>query len=105
MLPDYPFDKHGLFYQLKGRLFHCVGAGAMMINEYCPELEDLFDIGQEIVTVEFGDLEEFKDKLSWYISHDEQRRRIAAAGYERGRKQHTFTARIHQILDIVRKQL
>jgi len=104
-LPDYPLNEHGLFYQLKMRPFQAVGAGAMVLNEYCPELEDLFEIGREIVTFEFGNLEELRDKLAWYVSHDAERKRIAKAGYERGRKQHTFSARIKQIFDIVRKRL
>ena len=105
LLPNYPLDKHGLFYQLKMRLFQAVGAGAMALNEYCPELEDLFDIGKEIVTFEYGNAEELRDKLAWYISHDEERTRIAKAGYKRGLKQHTFSARIKQIFDAVRKTL
>ena len=104
-LPEYPLDRHGLFYQLKSRPFQAVGAGAMVLNEYCPELEDLFEIGKEIITFEFGDFQDLRDKLFWYVHHDEQRERIARAGYERGRKQHTFSARIQQIFDIVRKRL
>jgi len=104
-IPEYPLDKHGLFYQLKGRIFHAVGAGAMALNEYCPELEDLFDIGKEIITFEFGEVEDMKEKLSWYLAHDDEREKIAVAGYERGRKQHTFSARINQIFNIVRKTL
>jgi len=105
LIPDYPLDKHGLFYQLKGRLFHTVGAGAMVLNEYCPELEDMFEIDKEIITFKFGNLEEFRDKLAWYIAHDREREQVAKAGYERGRKQHTFSARIQQILSIVRERL
>jgi spore maturation protein CgeB len=104
-LPEYPLDKHGLFYQLKGRLFHAVGTGAMALNEYCPELENLFDIGKEIITFEFGDMDDFRDKLKWYVSHDAERKKITLAGYERAHKQHTFTARINQIFEIVRKSL
>ena len=104
-IPEYPLDKHGLFYQLKGRIFHAVGAGAMALNEYCPELEDLFDIGKEIITFEFGEVEDMKEKLSWYLAHDDERGKVARAGYERGRKQHTFSARINQIFNIVRKTL
>ena len=104
-LPEYPFDKHGLFYQLKGRLFHAVGAGAMVLNEYCPELENMFDIGKEIVTFEFNNMDDFRNKLNWYVTHDTERQKIARAGYERGRKQHTFTERIKSILDITRKTL
>ena len=105
LIPDYPLDKHGLFYQLKGRIFHAVGAGAMALNEYCPELEDFFEIGKEIITFEFGEVEDMKEKLSWYLAHDNEREKVAKAGYERGRKQHTFTARINQIFDSVRKTL
>jgi len=105
LLPDYPLDRHGLFYQLKSRLFQAVGAGAMVLNEYTPELDDLFEVGKEIITFEFGDFEDLRDKLSWYICHNEERNRVARAGYERGRKQHTFSARIQQIFDIVRKRL
>lgn len=105
LLPDYPLDEHGLFYQLKMRPFQSVGAGAMALNEYCPELEDMFEIDKEIVTFEFGNFQELREKLSWYASHDKERERIARAGYERGRKQHTFSARIRQIFDIVAKTL
>ena len=104
LIPEYPLDKHGLFYQLKGRIFHAVGAGAMALNEYCPELEDLFDIGKEVITFEFGEIDDMKDKLSWYLANDNEREKVARAGYERGKKQHTFTARINQILNIVKKE-
>lgn len=105
LLPDYPLDEHGLFYQLKMRPFQSVGAGAMALNEYCPELEDMFEIDKEIVTFEFGNFQELREKLSWYVSHDSEREKIARAGYERGQKQHTFAARIKQIFDIIRKRL
>jgi len=50
-------------------------------------------------------VEDMKEKLSWYLAHDNEREKVAKAGYERGRKQHTFTARINQIFDCVRKTL
>ena len=105
LLPDYPLDEHGLFYQLKPRPFQATGAGAMALNDYCPELEDLFEIGREIVTFRFGDFDELRDKLTWYAAHDEERERIARAGYRRSRKQHTFSARIQQIFDCVRQEM
>lgn len=50
-------------------------------------------------------LEELQDKLKWYKMHNLECAKIARAGYERGRKQHTFSARIQQIFNIVRKRL
>ncbi len=105
LLPAYPLDEHGLFYQLKGRLFQAVGAGAMALNEYCPELEDLFAIDKEIVTFQFGDAGEFEEKLSWYVSHPRERAAIARAGYARGRRDHTYSARLRQMFDEIRKSL
>jgi hypothetical protein len=105
LIPKYPMDKHGLYYQLKTRVFHATGAGAMLLNDYCPELEPLFDIGKEIVTFEFNDMADVREKLAWYIVHDSERERLAQAGYERAHKQHTFTARIQQIFDVVRKDI
>ena len=104
-MPEYPIDHHGLFYQMKMRPFQAVGCGALALNEYCPELENLFEIGREIITFEYGDISEFRDKLQWYLRHDQEREKIALAGYNRGIKQHTFTARVKQIFDMVRKKL
>jgi hypothetical protein len=103
VVPAYPIDEHGLFYQIKPRLFHSVGAGALAFTDYCPELETLFEIGKEIVTFEFGDLREMREKLAWYVTHDAERERIARAGYRRGRAEHTFAARVGQIVDVVRR--
>jgi len=50
-------------------------------------------------------MEEFRDKLSWYVTHDAERKKIAIAGYERGRKQRTFSARVQQIFDLLREKL
>lgn len=103
VVPDYPLDAHGLFYQIKGRLFHAVGAGALALNEHCPELDEMFDVGKEIVTFAYGDPTEFRDKLAWYLAHDGERERVARAGHERALRQHTWKARIGQILDFVRR--
>ena len=104
-LPDYPLDDTGLFYQLKSRPFQAVGAGAMVLNEYCPELEELFDVGREIITFKYDNIDEVREKLAWYTSHDTEREKIARAGYERGQKQHTYIARINQMLDKIQQEL
>ena len=103
VLPQYPLDKHSQFYQLKSRLFQAVGAGAMALNDYIAELEDLFEIGKEIITFEYGNIEEMRNKLKWYLSHNVEREKIALAGYQRAHKEHTFSARISRILDRARE--
>jgi spore maturation protein CgeB len=104
-LPIYPLDSTGLFYQLKARLFQSIGVGTMMLNEYCPELEELFVIDKEIITFKFGNFEEVRDKLKWYLKHDGEREKVAMAGYQRGQKCHSLKHRIEQILTTVKTVL
>ncbi|MFQ5509987.1 MAG: glycosyltransferase [Leptospirillia bacterium] len=104
-LPDYPVDETGMFYQLKGRLFHAVGTGTLALNEHTPELETMFDVGREIVTFAYGDVDGFADKLAWYLKHDAEREKIARAGHERGLRDHTWSARIRQIMERVEQTL
>ena len=103
LFPEYPLDENGLFCQTKGRLFHAVGAGAMALVDYVPELEDLFIVGKEVIAYQFNDYEDVRDKLKWYLKHDSERKKIAKAGYERGHREHTFEARIKTIFKTIRE--
>lgn len=103
--PKYPIDKHGQLYQIKSRLFQAVGSGTLAINDYIPELEEMFEIGKEIITFEYGNFDEMREKLGWYIKNDNEREKIANAGFQRAHRDHTFTARINQIFEIVRNSL
>lgn len=104
LLPSYPLDEHGLFYQCKGRLFHATGTNTLALVDYYPELGELFAPGKEIVTYRFNDFSDLKEKIAWYLAHDHERLKIASAGYERAHKHHTFTARIQQIMHTLRTQ-
>ena len=97
-IPEYPLSDDGLFYQVKGRLFQGAGAGAMVVTDYYPELDEMFDVGSEVVAFRFGDMNELHEKLTWFLSHDTERERIAHAGFVRAHKEHTFSARMRQIL-------
>jgi hypothetical protein len=101
LLPEYPIGEDGLFYQIKGRLFQGAAAGAMVLNDYIPELEEMFDIGKEVVAFEYGRLDDLREKLGWYARHDEERARIAKAGYARAHATHTFGARVDKMMSII----
>ncbi len=103
--PKYPIDKHGQLYQLKSRLFQAVGTGTLAINDYIPELEQLFEIGKEIITFEYGNFDEMGEKLNWFLKNDNEREKVANAGFQRAHRDHTFTARVNQILTKTRELL
>jgi glycosyltransferase involved in cell wall biosynthesis len=79
------------------RAFEQPACGAFSLVTRTPAVVELFKEGE---TVEcFDSVEEARDKIGYYLGHEEGRRRIAEAGYrfvvERG---HTYLDRARQIL-------
>jgi spore maturation protein CgeB len=69
--------------QLKGRIFEVTLAGGFLLTEHVEHIEDYFEIGKEIVC--FDTPGEMVEKIKYYLSHDQERRAIARAGWERAR--------------------
>ena len=78
------------------RLFEICGIGGFQITSQRDAVEELFEVGKEIVT--YNNLEDLKQKLDYYISHDEEREKIRDAGYKRALKEHTYEHRLKSIL-------
>ena len=55
--------------------------------------------GQEIEV--FRDVDELLEKVSYYLSHEEQRLRIAINGYQKVRDHFSYTHQLQQILHTV----
>jgi len=67
-------------HQMKGRVLETLSAGVML-------LEYKNDVTSKLLTpgvhyAEFGTKEELAEKINYYLEHDEEREKIAAAGYE-----------------------
>jgi len=88
---DYP-------YYFSDRLFESTGRGGFTIFPYIKGIEDNFEIDKEIVTYKFGDFEELKQKIDYYLTHDKEREQIRKAGFERTKKDHTYLERWRAIL-------
>jgi hypothetical protein len=92
---DYP-------YYFSDRLFESVGRGAFTIFPYIKGLENNFILGEEIVTYTYGDFEELKRLIDYYLSNDEAREKIRRAGNERVKRDHLYTNRWQKILEVIR---
>ncbi len=87
--------------QIKGRNFEIPGCGGFLLTEYVEGLEDYYVIGKEIAV--FHHVDELVDLVRYYLDHDEERKQIARAGYERTLRDHTYQKRFEQIFAEVSK--
>lgn len=81
------------------RVFEGPSCGALLVTEEAPGLEELFEPGKEIIT--YRSFEEAYEKIRYFLRNDEERRRIAEAGYKRARNEHTFEHRVRRLIDVV----
>jgi len=84
------------------RTFEATGMGAMLLTEYSQEqAEDLFIENKEIAC--FRSPEELRDKATYYLSHETNRRQLAQAGQQRTLRDHTLEQRLLRILEVTQE--
>lgn len=81
------------------RTFEIPACGGFQLAKRTEEHLTFFEEDKEIVC--FESLDELKAKISYYLMHDLERQKIAAAGHERVTKaHHSYLDRIAQVLEV-----
>ena len=99
-------NRHGDFaggYAANMRMFEATGVGALLMTEAAPNLSDFFEAGREVVAYEGVD--DLIDKVSYFLAHDDERRRIAIEGQRRTLSEHTYVQRIQQLVAMLEPRL
>ncbi|MFC4767277.1 CgeB family protein [Effusibacillus consociatus] len=81
--------------QIKARDFEVPGCGGLLMTGYNDELSEYYEFGKEVVT--YRDQSELIEKIRYYLTHEEERDRIAEAGYNRAVRDHSYNRRFDQI--------
>jgi spore maturation protein CgeB len=83
------------------RSFEICGVGGFQIISDRPAVYELFEVGKEVVT--YKSLQDLKDKIDYYLDpiNEKERVDIAAEGYQRALKDHTYEVRLKQLIKIV----
>lgn len=79
------------------RTFAICASGAFQLVDWRPELARFFDLDTEIVT--YSCQEELRDRAIYYRANDSLRLRVARAGLNRVRAEHTYADRLRHILE------
>lgn len=82
--------------QFKARNFEVPACGGFLLTGEIKHLEDYYEIGKELIC--FKNIEDMIDKIKYYLSHEDERIKIAEAGYKRTIRDHTYQKRFEDIL-------
>lgn len=88
--------------QVRLREFEAPMAGAFYLTEHLDEIGLHYEIGREVVT--FRSRAELVDRAGYYLRHEDERIRIARAGHERARRDHTWTRRFEGLFAALRRR-
>ncbi|HEV7232107.1 MAG TPA: glycosyltransferase [Bacteroidia bacterium] len=83
------------------RYFEVTGAGTLLFAYYQANIVEYFKPGEEIIT--FVSAEDCLEKIRYFLTHEEERKRIAFAGQARILREHTFHQRAKQLLQEIEK--
>lgn len=81
------------------RALDIMGAGGFLLSNYQPELAEYFEDGKELAL--YASPQELLDKAAYYLSHEEERRQIAAAGLRKVRELFSYEVRVKRMLELV----
>jgi spore maturation protein CgeB len=83
------------------RTFEILGSGQFELMDSIPGIEELFVPGKDLVIAEDGT--QAIELAEYFLAHDEEREKIAAAGHKKAMLYHTVKHRAQFILEIMRK--
>ncbi len=90
---------HSISSGIPLRVFDIMGAGGFIITNYQPEIEELFEIGKEIVV--YHNFEELEMLSKFFLAHENERVNLLIAGYEKVCKCYTYPIGVNKILNTV----
>ncbi len=76
------------------RLFEATGCGALLITDFKDNLQDLFEVGKEVVA--YRTPQECAELILYYQRNEEEAKAIAKAGQTRTLREHSYANRMKQ---------
>lgn len=80
------------------RAMDIMGCGGFLMTNYQEDFLEYFVPGEDFVY--FEDTKDLADKTGYYLTHEEERLRIAGNGHEKMKMAHTYRDRLQQMLTI-----
>ncbi len=97
---DY-LEQNGDF--INPRTFEIMACGGFQLIDKRSLISELFNENEEIVT--FDSLQDLRDKIDFYLTNEDERKRIAKNGQRKVLNNHTYKHRISKIMKILQERI
>mgnify|MGYP001567923302 CR=1 FL=1 len=91
---------HAIKDDVNMRVFEVLATRSFLLTPMVPSLDELFVDRVHLVTYRDGDVDDCLEKIAYYTDHEDERERIAEAGYREVLAHHTFKHRVERMLEI-----
>lgn len=81
------------------RVLDVLACGGFLLTNYQPEIAEYFVDGEELVM--YSDFEDMYEKIAYYLSHEEERQRIAEAGFQKVNAMFRYENGVRQIVEVL----
>ncbi len=92
-----PFARYG--HGANVRVFETTAAGAFLLCDRKKDVEAMFEEGSEVAY--YQTVKEARDKVRYYLDHEDERRAAAARAQAKARREHSLRKRLADMLAIV----
>jgi hypothetical protein len=96
LCPDFKYK-----YYWSDRIYETIGRGGFIIHPYIKGLEEEFEDKKNVVFYEYGNFDQLKKLIDYYLIHADERETIRKAGFELVNSKYTYKNRWLTILDKV----
>lgn len=86
------------YTQVKGRVFEITASNSLLMEESGSGTSDFFILGEEFV--QFNDVNDLVDKINYYSSHEEERKKIALKGHNKFLEKYSSSHFWKKIIDL-----
>lgn len=80
------------------RVYETIGRGGFIIHPYISGMEKEFKDKEHLVFYNYGDFDQLKELIDYYLIHDDQREAIRSAGHKLVKSKYTYRNRWQSIL-------
>ena len=90
-------------YYWSDRIYETTGRGGFIIHPNIVGLDTQFHIPAELVVYRFGEFEQLKGIIDFYLDNPEIREIVRARSMKRTRRDHTYNNRMEEMLNVINR--